>query len=104
MLSSVHGSRKIGFRSTVAKNYSWWPHFRFYTKVATAACAAARTGQLPRAIPYTRAKLTYIPRSVLPNSKTLWENACVMLSRADNSGVRGRVFSLELTPLAPLDF
>ena len=22
MLSSVHGSRKIGFRSTVAKNYS----------------------------------------------------------------------------------
>ena len=46
----------------------------------------------------------YIPRSVLPNSKTLWENACVMLSRADNSGVRGRVFSLELTPLAPLDF
>ena len=56
------------------------------------------------AIPYTRAKLTNIPRSVLPNSKTLWENACVMLSRADNSGVRGRVFSLELTPLAPLDF
>lgn len=56
------------------------------------------------AIPYTRAKAHYIPRSVLPNSKTLWENACVMLSRADNSGVRGRVFSLELTPLAPLDF
>ena len=53
MLSSVHGSRKIGFRSTVAKNYSWWPHFRFYTKVATAACAgrlaaAARRTIYPR--------------------------------------------------------
>ena len=46
-------SRKIGFRSTVAKNYSWWPHFRFYTKVATAACAgrlaaAARHTIYPR--------------------------------------------------------
>ena len=102
MLSSVHGSRKIGFRSTVAKNYSWWPHFRFYTKVATAACAG-RLAAAARHTIYPRQAHLY-SQSVLPNSKTLWENACVMLSRADNSGVRGRVFSLELTPLAPLDF
>ena len=63
LLSSVHGSRKIGFRSTVAKNYSWWPHFRFYRS------CHCRMRRAAAAIPYTRAKLAIFPGLCSPIQK-----------------------------------